>query len=510
MLWANEAEFQRVQDLLVKLGEIPNGQQDVRRVRFVQPSSSMPAAELLEQIREAWSASGNNELIINLPKKVEAEGTEADKEKQDKAEETKPAEPFEMIKDRAANHRPSGRIPATFVQLEIPENGTPQETPDQENAAEESVPADNAAEPSRSDAAAALAKPSPVVINVTEDGRLMISSSDPVALDRMEELIGQLTPQEKRFKVYTLNNIKAFDMYLILDKLYKEELEGEEGGNDFYDWYFGFRPRGNQEKGPSGLSKRRKLIMDYDPASNSILVANASPSQLNEIEALIAEYDKPLPADSVRTRRMALIKIKYSKASTIAQALKEVYVDLLSSKDREFDRGGDQRQRSSSTERTTIIRYSDGSSGSNQRQSPVKVGFEGALSIGVDDISNTLLISVQEELYESVIGMVNRLDQEAASDTVVRVHRVNGNVAAAALRETINGAMGQPWLGGKPDPNAARGRGGRDGRRGDGDQNRDRGRDRNRNRRDRDGDNNRNNGDNNNNDNNNNRDNDND
>ena len=37
MLWANEAEIERVQDLLVKLGEIPSGQQDVRRVRFVQP-----------------------------------------------------------------------------------------------------------------------------------------------------------------------------------------------------------------------------------------------------------------------------------------------------------------------------------------------------------------------------------------------------------------------------------------------------------------------------------------
>ena len=81
------------------------------------------------------------------------------------------------------------------------------------------------------------------------------------------------------------------------------------------------------------------------------------------------------------------------------------------------------------------------------------------MSIGVDDISNTMLISVQEELYDSVVGMVNELDQEAASDTVVRVHRVNGNVAAAALRETINGSMSQPWIGGKPDPNAMRGRG---------------------------------------------------
>jgi type II secretory pathway component GspD/PulD (secretin) len=175
-----------------------------------------------------------------------------------------------------------------------------------------------------------------------------------------------------------------------------------------------------------------------------------------------------------------LLKIKYSKATEIAEALKEVYRDLLSSKDKEFEQGGDQRQRNSTTERVTVIRYGDGSGG-NQRPSPVKVGFEGALSIGVDDVSNTLLISVQEELYESVVQMVQKLDEEAAPNTVVRVHRVNGNVSAEALRKTINDALGNGT------GQEARGPGDRDGRRGEGDRNRDRRRrDRDRNRGDRD------------------------
>jgi hypothetical protein len=94
----------------------------------------------------------------------------------------------------------------------------------------------------------------------------------------------------------------------------------------------------------------------------------------------------------------------------------------------------------------------------------MKVGFEGALSVGVDEISNTLLISVQEELHDSVLAMIRQLDQEAAPDTVVRVHRVNGGVSAAALRETINDALSQPWIGGRPEPGANRGRGDRGGR----------------------------------------------
>ena len=125
-------------------------------------------------------------------------------------------------------------------------------------------------------------------------------------------------------------------------------------------------------------------------------------SQLHEIEQLIAEYDRPAPADSVKTRRTAAIKIRYSKATTIATALKDVYRDLLSSRDREFDKG-DKRQQSAQQERVTVIEYGQPKSdGSSKRPSPVKIGFEGALSVGVDEVSNMLIVSVQEELFDSV------------------------------------------------------------------------------------------------------------
>jgi type II secretory pathway component GspD/PulD (secretin) len=501
MLWATDVEYQRVQDLLVKLGEIPAGQQDISRVRFVQPGSNLPAAQLLEQIRDAWSASGNNELIIKMPPKKETPATATEQTEQENASEKKPADSADAVKDRAASHPSAGRVRAQFVQLGGAEVEPADDPPGDAvlSSEVESPAASERADRPRPNAAADLAKPAPVTISVTEDGRLMISSTDAVALDRMEELIGQLTPPDKRFKVYPLKFISALNMYLNLKDFFQEELEGGEGGDDFYDWFYYPPRRGGGDSGAGGLSKRRKLMISYDTGSNSILVANASPSQTREIEDLIKQFDKETPADSVRTRRMALVKIKYSKASIIAQALKEVYVDLLSSKDREFDRGGDQRQRGSSTERTTIIRYGSGSGQGGQRPSPVKVGFEGALSIGVDDISNTLLISVQEELYDSVMQMVQKLDEEAAPTDVIRVHRLNGTVSAAAMRETVNDALVKPWPGGKPEEQADRGRGGRDRGRGEGDRNRgDRGRDRNRNRGDRGGDGDRNNRNNNN------------
>jgi hypothetical protein len=120
-----------------------------------------------------------------------------------------------------------------------------------------------------------------------------------------------------------------------------------------------------------------------------------------------------------------------------------------------------------------VIRYGDGSGDSaNQRPSPVKVGFEGALSIGVDDISNMIIVSVQEELFDSVVAMIHTLDKEAAPNTVVHVHRVSGSVNAEDLQKTINQALSKPWPGGRPEQAAGqggRGRGeGGDRRRGDG------------------------------------------
>jgi Bacterial type II/III secretion system short domain len=479
LLWANEAEMERVRGLLVKLGEIPEGQQDLRRIRFVQPAGGAPSAELLERIRDAWSASGNNELIIKVPPK--AEPKPADAEAKEKPKDAKDDDDSgEKVTDRTASLRASGKVRAQFVQLDSAEIG-PSDNASEANRAEDGSLPEQPTEQAPSNVAD-IAKPAPVTITLTDDGRLMISSSDPMALDRMEELIEELSPPEQRFKVFPLEHITAYSMYLNLKDLFREELEGEDGGDDFSDFFWGFRPRrNNSDKQASGLSKRRKLMITWDTGSNTILVANASPSQLREIEALIDEYDKPAPADSVRTRRTALIKIKYSKASVIAEALKEVYRDLLSSKDKEFDQG-EQQRRGSSSERVTVIRYGDGSDAGSKRPSPVKVGFEGALSVGVDEISNTLLLSVQEELFESVVAMVNKLDQEAAPDTVVRVHRVNGNVSAEALRETINDALSKPWLGGRPEQASSGGRGSRDGRGGDSDRNRDRGR------RNRDGD----------------------
>jgi type II secretory pathway component GspD/PulD (secretin) len=204
------------------------------------------------------------------------------------------------------------------------------------------------------------------------------------------------------------------------------------------------------------LSKRRKLQLIWDPPSNSILVANASPSQLYEIEQLIKEYDQPASADSTKTRVTRVIKVRYSRASKIATAIKDVYRDLLSSKDKEFD-SNERKEQGSSRESVTVIRYGGSNQGggdTNKKSAPLKVGFEGALSIGADDVSNVLLVSAQEEIFEGVEEMIHRLDEEARPQTTVQVYRVSGGIDAKHLQKALEESLGTPWLGGRPEENA--------------------------------------------------------
>ncbi len=105
-----------------------------------------------------------------------------------------------------------------------------------------------------------------------------------------------------------------------------------------------------------------------------------------------------------------------------------------------------------------MIRYNSGGGsgeGDPKKSAPLKVGFEGALSIGADDVSNVLLVSAQEEIYDGVVEMIHRLDEEARPRTTVRVHRVSGSVDPKSLQKAISDAMSSPWPGGRPEKEEA-------------------------------------------------------
>ena len=273
--------------------------------------------------------------------------------------------------------------------------------------------------------------PPPVKITVGPDGKLIVTSEDGLALDRLQELAAELATPRKDYRVFHLKYAWAVGVSLNLEDFFKEEKK--ERPRPMPWWYDEFANSQNDAQNERRLSKRRKLTFIADADSNTILVEGASAEQLKTIEELIQVYDQPPPSDTQSVRKTELIRLKFSKAKAVADTVKDVYRDLLSANDKALtgnNQGRDGR-------RTVVLNYGD--SDSTEQKTPK---FKGLLSIGVDEISNSLTISAPAYLFEHVAKLVKDLDQAAAPDYTVRIVRVQG-MSAARLKEVLEGVYVQ-------------------------------------------------------------------
>jgi hypothetical protein len=225
---------------------------------------------------------------------------------------------------------------------------------------------------------------------------------------------------------------------------FEEELKDDTGGR-VRDYYWGGWRNEGGDSGERRLSKRRKLKFISDVDTNSILVVNATPSQLETVAALIKIYDKTLDEESISKRRTKVFQVRYSKAQGIADTIKEVFRDLLSSKDKVFQNAKGQSQQESRT--STYVRIYADSYDDKKKPTPVKAAFGGALSLGIDEISNTIVVSAQEELIDGIGEMIELLDNAARPTTTVQLHHVGPRVDPAALQKVLAEALSQPWPG---------------------------------------------------------------
>ncbi|MCX7428348.1 MAG: hypothetical protein NTW96_22300 [Planctomycetia bacterium] len=286
------------------------------------------------------------------------------------------------------------------------------------------------------------AKPAPPVrIARQADGRLVITSEDTAALDLLEDMIGEMAPSRQDYKIFRLKSAWAYGVASNLEDFFKEEDEEKSTRSRYFD-YWDYRPE-PKTKERAGLSKRRPLKFISDSDTNTILVQGATPEQLRQIEELITFYDKPEPTDSQNIRKTATIPIRYSKARVIAEAVKEVYRDLLSSTDKAFAEKKDQQRPES---RYTYIYGGEG----EDKQTEQVPRFKGLLSIGVDEHSNTLIVSAPACLFTQVTEMIQKLDEAAKPVGDVRVVKVGNGVSAERLQQALSGISQEGTSGARP------------------------------------------------------------
>jgi hypothetical protein len=278
-------------------------------------------------------------------------------------------------------------------------------------------------------------EPPPINVSVGPSGELIISSPDTEALDLFEEMVNEIAPARREYKVFYLRHASAFSVCLNLEEYFEIDKKKDNNSNRYPYYIFGYDDSSQSKNEPRRLSKRRQLKFIYDSDSNTILAQGADPTQLKVIEELVELYDRPEPADSRAARMTTVFTLRWSKAKVVGEAVKDVYRDLLSSNDKALQQG--EQQKNSKRAENVYITQFGGDDGGDSRGTQVK--FKGKLSIGIDELSNTVVVSTEgENLMDNVAKMIESLD-EAARPAMNRVEimKLKGSMDSRDVRKAL-------------------------------------------------------------------------
>lgn len=462
LIWANDVELAEIQNLLIKLGELPPEGSRAATLRTLDTIPLEDAPYLIERLREAWPGLGDNPLQLKVTPPEAKDAPAGPRKAKDENTSTQlgpslfpsaPPATFRFSKlsvsrtssaaaaeAHALPEAVTADVPARVLAQAAEAPATPAAPP--ADPAELAAPADvePPADDRREHSEARRKVGAPITIELDATGRWVLRSDDTAALDRLEDLLADLAPPRRDYKMFQLQHSTswAYGIALTLEDFFKEGADKAAPRRPY--WYF---DDSSQKKDDSRrLSNRRALKFIADSDSNTILVVGADSHQLRIIEELIEYYDQPVASDAKALRRTEIFQIEYSSANVIAEALKDVYRDLLSENDKALQQqqnGQNQNQQRQSERTVTYVYDSFGDTDDKKGgDPPAPVRFKGALSIGVDEVSNSLIVSSTENLLNSIRIMVRDLDQAARPKTpTLQVLQIDRNIPVDVVQEKL-------------------------------------------------------------------------
>lgn len=456
LLWANEHEMAEVRSLLIKLGELPPPGGNRQTIRMIDASATPETYEYLQRLKQQWSRLSPNPLELpdvgqfREPNKMDSQQEENDSakepaEEKEKEPPNKPVKPQDSLAADTNTGARSDRYRLTTMQQaserlggsDVPIGGPSHvESPEIGSSKEFDRAFGNPKRP-RSSADQA---PTPVRIEVDQAGNLVLISPDTDALDKLERLMLQVAPPKRPYQVFHIEHATAFWMRLNLEDYFRDaDDDGESNADSFYNWYWGNGDNDDKDE-PAGLGKGNKLRFIDDPDTNTLVISGATTDQLRTIKELIELWDVPEPVNKRKTRFTRLVKVSYGRAEQIADTVKEAYRDLLSSNDKAFS--GGERGQNGGRQEAPKNRNGSGSglqdSDSGRDGGTADFSFKGKLSLGIDPVGNTLLVSAEgEPLLELVEDMIRQLDEAARPKGEIQVIRLPGGISGETLQDAL-------------------------------------------------------------------------
>jgi hypothetical protein len=247
-------------------------------------------------------------------------------------------------------------------------------------------------------------------------------------------------PPKRPYQVFKIKYASSFWVKVNLEEYFEDKEDEDSDADVFYRWWNDIDE--DEDDGPTGLGKGNPLRFVEDPDTNTIVVSGATNEQLRTIAELIELWDVSEPTNKRKMRFTKLIPLKFGRASSIAETVKEAYRDLLSSNDKSFggkgggggqsgNKGSEKRKREGSG--SGLVDGENGNEGGG-----ADFSFKGKLSMGIDEIGNTLLVSAEgEDLLELIGGMIEKLDLAARSAGEVEILQLSGNVSSESVQQAL-------------------------------------------------------------------------
>jgi type II secretory pathway component GspD/PulD (secretin) len=287
-----------------------------------------------------------------------------------------------------------------------------------------------------------------VVITVTPNG-IVVSSQDLDALDRVEEMLRGLEETEpgKEYTIFYLRYAKAD----VAADLLSQALgggSGDEGGGgsllgDMAGSMFGGgggmgglmgAMLGGGGSGSSAISSGPVLLIP-DNRLNAI-VAQGKPGDLDIAEMLLKIIDQPGgPQNPSVIPRPRFIPVLHTTAAEMAETIKQVYATRMTAP------AGQPQQVSPQQLMQALAggrggRGGRGGGGGNDRKSE-----EPKMTIGVDEKSNSLIVSAPPALFDEIAQLVEELDI-ASSQKDEFVWIGNSATNAAHIEQALSSILG--------------------------------------------------------------------
>ncbi len=460
-----QTQVQQIEDLIAKLESTAKNNRNLwgDHLRMI-PLTGSSAANTLRQAQELWEQvyGSQNPIVVGdaistvggLKKKTFApesnerskkqnlqpatdKGRDKDTETQEATPDTKQPQPRNIETTTAASLPPAVKRRTSKPQFHLI------------SAQQDEFDSEGSDSPASQDGVWQPNGSGPPIVIQEGPGGLMVSSEDPEALARFENLLRMIMDQSSAngpepIVVY-LKHISASAAKQLLTEILSGTSSSGSGDSLLGDMSMGGSSGGTSSSGSSGsggLASGSYAII-ANPHQNALFI-KASPPDMRLIEQVLDVIDQPQGPISVETQgEMALIPVLTQDVTEVLNTVKTVFGDRVEGAGSSPAGGQAAPQPNQNPgDFFQAMRSAFGRGRSNGQPNARAEISEPKMSLGADTNSNTLIVVGQPYQIEQVRRLVEMLDEagESEQDEIVVVDM--GTISSPALSNGLKSVLG--------------------------------------------------------------------